>query len=534
MNRNLKILQINISKYFTDKNKNRAITRKENYMHSKINLNKAEQAINKINNSEIFRRNNHYKGIKSIKNLNLNQQISQSPNSKVKISFLNQFNNNSIYYSINKKDKSPLNGRESKLNTEVRSTKNKLIFTEEQIRKTKRVYDLEKTNIIYRTRILEDSKNNESIDGKKDNCISSYRFFPNYNRVRGFNYQNFNNGKKPETTKKKLLKIISKEDLFRADKNVTLINSPNHRNKIVIDINKNKLKKNNNNPERANPEEFIKIKKIGEGSFGKIFKAKWIHNNKNYAMKEMIFQSEDNLLYLQKKLKFIFDFQKKTKCDGLIKIYGYSYLKKKKDYYFYEIMELAERDWEQEINLRKKSYKYYTEKELFSITKQLIKALSLLQKNHITHRDIKLQNILVVNNKYKICDFGESRALSQKGIIVQPVRGSELYMSPVLFYGLNQKLLQVIHNTFKSDVFSLGMCILFAATLGCDCLYEIREMTDMNDIRKVLNKYLSKNYSKNFIEILMCMLEVKEKSRPDFIQMEKVISLYENCKNINL
>ena len=84
---------------------------------------------------------------------------------------------------------------------------------------------------------------------------------------------------------------------------MTLINSPNHRNKIVIDINKNKLKKNNNNPERANPEEFIKIKKIGEGSFGKIFKAKWIHNKKNYAMKETILQSEDNILYIQKKIK---------------------------------------------------------------------------------------------------------------------------------------------------------------------------------------------------------------------------------------
>ena len=274
---------------------------------------------------------------------------------------------------------------------------------------------------------------------------------------------------------------------------------------------------------------MIKKKKIGEGSFGKIFKAKWIHNNKNYAMKEMHFQSEDNLLFLQKKLKFIFDFQKKARCDGLIKIYGYSYLKKNKDYYFYEIMELADRDWEQEINLRKKSNKYYTEKELFSITKQLIEALSLLQKNHITHRDIKLQNILVVNNKYKICDFGESRALSQKGIIVQPVRGSELFMSPILFFGLNQKLLQIIHNTFKSDVFSLGMCILFAATLGCECLYEIREMNDMNNIRKILNKYLRKNYSENFIKILICMLEVKEKQRPDFIQMEKVISLCENC-----
>ena len=527
MKSNLKILQINISKYFNDKNISRTVTKKENHIRSRVNLN---QTASKSNCSEILRRSAPFKGIKSIKNINLNKQTSLSPNSKVKISYLNQFNNNSIYYSINKKDKSSMNGRESRLNTEMISSKNKLIFTESKIKRTTKIYDLQKTNIIYRTKILEDSKNNESMDGKKFNCISSYRYFPNYNKDKRFNYQNFQNGKKPETTKKKLLKIISKEDLFRAEKkvNVTLINSPKHSNKIGNEHNAFKSKKSNN-PERINPNEYIKIKKIGEGSFGKIFKAKWIHNNKNYAMKEMHFQSEDNLLFLQKKLKFIFDFQKKTRCDGLIKIYGYSYLKKNKDYYFYEIMELADRDWEQEINLRKKSNKYYTEKELFSITKQLIEALSLLQKNHITHRDIKLQNILVVNNKYKICDFGESRALSQKGIIVQPVRGSELFMSPILFFGLNQKLLQIIHNTFKSDVFSLGMCILFAATLGCECLYEIREMNDMNNIRKILNKYLRKNYSENFIKILICMLEVKEKQRPDFIKKKKVISLCENC-----
>ena len=184
--------------------------------------------------------------------------------------------------------------------------------------------------------------------------------------------------------------------------------------------------------------------------------------------------------------------------------------------------------------MRKKSQKYYTEKELFSITKQLIKTLSLLQKNHITHRDIKLQNILLVNNKYKICDFGESRTLNQKGIIVQPVRGSELYMSPILFYGLNQKLMHVTHNTYKSDIFSLGMCILFAATLDCNSLYEIREMNNMIKIRNVLIKYLGKKYSNDFIEILLCLLEVKEKKRPDFIQMEKIIDLYENVNKIKL
>ena len=383
---------------------------------------------------------------------------------------------------------------------------------------------------------MEDSKNNnQSIEHKKTNFISSYNFLQNYNTETNNNNKNLQTCKKPETTKKKLLKILSKKNLFNSEKNEKVIvsRSPNHIRKITI-FTTNRKQKSLNIPEIINPDEFIKLKKIGEGSFGKIFKAKWIKNNQNYAMKEMHFQTEDNFLFLQKKMKLIMDLEKKSKCDGIIKIYGYSQLKKKKDYYFYEIMELAQWDWEQEINIRKKLKKYYSEKELFSITKQLIKTLSFLQKNHITHRDIKLQNILLVNNKYKICDFGESRTLNQKGIIVQPIRGSELYMSPILFSGLNQKLSHVTHNTYKSDIFSLGMCILFAATLDCNSLYEIREMNNMIKIRNVLMKYLSKNYSSNFIEIILCLLEVKEKKRPDFIQMEKVIDLYENINKIKL
>ena len=114
--------------------------------------------------------------------------------------------------------------------------------------------------------------------------------------------------------------------------------------------------------------------------------------------------------------------------------------------------------------------------------------------------------------------------MNQKGVIVQPARGSELYMSPIQFFGLNQKLKQVQHNTYKSDVFSLGMCILFAATLSEDCLYDIRELTDMNHIKNILESYLSKRYSNVFIRLLLCFLEVDEKKRPDFIQMEKIIS----------
>ena len=184
-------------------------------------------------------------------------------------------------------------------------------------------------------------------------------------------------------------------------------------------------------------------------------------------------------------------------------------------------MEKAERDWDQEINVRAQYGLFYKENEIINIMKQLISTLSLLQKNHITHRDIKPQNILVINGKYKLCDFGEIRVLKRNGLIVQRVRGSELYMSPILFQGLHLKLIQVKHNTYKSDVFSLGMCLFYACSLTYIGVDSIRELTNMQRIKEIMFKHLRKRYSAEFIMFILLMLEVNEVNRPDFIQLEK-------------
>ena len=539
MNINVNPLEISVSNYYMSHIKDKSKIESENLLSSKNDINKTiyYRCSNHLRASMPINCTKYSKKIKQdIKSIKHDQFL--SPKSKVKISYLNHFNNNTIYYSNQKKV--DFEKKKAQLNTEIKSNRKRLIFENEKKNQSlhfKHIIEIQKNkDKIYNNQKTEDSKNNDIILNNKSNVISSYKFFRSYDNeiINNKRYLHTNKKIGSPNLKQKLLKMISKKNIFNIDKKEKineLNSSRQNKNDIINKITK-KINKIKTNSEIINPEEYIKLKKIGEGSFGKIFKAKWIQNNKNYALKEMHFQSEDNLLYLKKKLKLIMDLQKKTKRDGLIKIKGYSESKKKKDYYFYEIMELAERDWEQEISNRKKFYKFYTEKELFSIIKQLINTLSLLQQNHITHRDIKLQNILIINNKYKICDFGESRSLSQKGTIVQPVRGSELYMSPILFSGLNNKLLQVTHNTYKSDMFSVGMCILYAATLTCNSLYDIREMDDMNNIRSVLNNYMNGKYSNNFIEILMCMLEVNEKKRPDFIQMEKVITHYENvCIN---
>ena len=276
-----------------------------------------------------------------------------------------------------------------------------------------------------------------------------------------------------------------------------------------------------------NTAEFIIINLIGQGTFGKIYCVQWIKNNKLYAMKKLELQSSEELKEFQGKVKMVKKLYKKTNHSGFIKILGDKFIPLY-DYKcycnYYIILELGERDWEKEIQLRFLHQKYYSEYELYQIIYQLVKTLSLMQRYNVSHRDIKPQNILIINGIYKICDFGEARIIDGNGLVIQHVRGSQLYMSPILFYAYNHNVSQVLHNTYKSDVFSLGMCILLAATLSGYTLYDIREIIDINTITKIIFNALNGRYSKNIINLIIKMLQIDENLRMDFIELEKFIS----------
>ena len=271
-----------------------------------------------------------------------------------------------------------------------------------------------------------------------------------------------------------------------------------------------------------NLNEFQLAEQLGKGTFGKIFCVKWNKNNKLYALKKEILTDLDSINRRRNSGKIIQNFIKNTKSKGMINLYSTLLIKNNIDseYQYYELMEKAERDWDQEINLRSHFGIKYKEQEIIDIMKQLIHTLALLQKNHITHRDLKPQNILVVNGKYKLCDYGEIRLLKRDGFIVQRVRGSELYMSPILFYGLHHNLVQVKHNTYKSDVFSLGMCFFYASSLTYNGVDSIRELTNMQKIKEILFNHLNQRYSLKYMQFILEMLELNENKRPDFIQLE--------------
>ena len=278
-----------------------------------------------------------------------------------------------------------------------------------------------------------------------------------------------------------------------------------------------------------NIEEYILYKKLGEGSYGVIYSVFKQKEKKLYALKKIIAHTLNEIDEFTKEFELVHSCEHKN----IMKIYGICLrVLDSTTYALYVLMEYSNGDWDKEIRIHLAHRKNYTENELISILYQLTTALLFMQeKLKVSHRDIKPQNILTFNNGvYKLADFGEAKEVKISKQL-NTLRGTELYMSPALYDGLKNEKDDVSHNPFKSDVFSLGFCFLYAAALNFNLLYEIRDVNDSKIINIILHKHLKKNYSEKFIFILYKMLEIDENKRYDFPALIKEITTYYNINS---
>ena len=319
---------------------------------------------------------------------------------------------------------------------------------------------------------------------------------------------------------------IKKEKEKKKEEYNSLINEiviTNNLKDVISEDKIDNLSKNSKIPS-FDEDDYIYIKSIGEGSFGRIFLVQNKKTGEQYALKKVICKDYHELIKFEKEFELIYSLHN----NNIMKIY--KLLIKSLDITtscLYVLMEKGQSDWNQEIKHRSFNKKFYTENEIISILKQITSGLYFLEKKKIAHRDIKPQNILIFpGNVFKIADLGEAKNSAKNKIQMATLRGSELFMSPLLYNGLKYNKKNIRHNPFKSDVFSLGYCFLFAMSLHIRVLEDIRELNDMKKIKNIINKFIDRNrYSNKLIEIIYGMIELEEDKRFDFEQLEKEIKL---------
>jgi len=493
-NDNTKIINSNINESNNNTINNNNNTINNNTINNNNSINNNNKTINNIINNNINnnnRSNNIYNDINNTVNTNINSNKNNNINNIIK---------ENININKNKESNEIIN---LNINNNMLPIKSDLITNNEEYNKNLKDinYNALKNNI--------QSNNNENV-----------------NKISLNNLNNIENNHKLFELKLYFSSLEQEidENLPRTF-SFDIRNSQNHMNI---------LKSDNYEFKTFDSNYYTILHQIGKGSYGKIYLVEDPKTKEQFALKKIIIG--DSIELKENQDEYILT-QKLSKLNPELKIVKkYAIEIKKLDKYnlvMYVLMEVANCDWEQELINRQKDNAFYTEIELIEILKSLVNTLSFLQKQGISHRDVKPQNILCFGKDgYKLSDFGEAKSKKktliknnnfEENTTKQTIRGTELYMSPILFKALQKNSFDgVQYNAYKSDVFSLGMCFLLASCLNYQSLYEIREVYDMNILKGIVEKYL-KNYSKNYANLIINMLQINEKMRPDFIELNSMI-----------
>ena len=265
------------------------------------------------------------------------------------------------------------------------------------------------------------------------------------------------------------------------------------------------------------------IKKIGEGSYAKIYKVKKDSSDKTYVLKNIPVSEED---YSSMK-EILNESSILSTCDNI-------YVVKYYDSFFYSgtfniITEFCPYgDLFGYIKFYKERGSKIEEKIIWIIFIQLSLGLSYLHHKKILHRDIKTKNIFIKNNlTVKIGDFGIAKILNSTSSYAHTFIGTPYYISP--------ELCKDQPYNDKSDVWSLG-CVLYEL---CTLNHPFEGGTQVEIYEKIMTqkfKAISPEYSLELKKMVDLLLEKDEKKRPkmkDILRMKCVIDKA-NKYNINI
>uniref|UniRef100_A0A182SZ26 Membrane-associated tyrosine- and threonine-specific cdc2-inhibitory kinase n=1 Tax=Anopheles maculatus TaxID=74869 RepID=A0A182SZ26_9DIPT len=203
---------------------------------------------------------------------------------------------------------------------------------------------------------------------------------------------------------------------------------------------------NRHKPETYYEQCFEQLTKVGEGSFGEVFKVRSRTDGRLYAVKKSktYFRSTQCRELCLEEVRRYEQFSDHENCVKLYQAW-------EQDDRLYMQMELCRENLEVYAREQQK----LPDERIWSIMLDLLLALKSLHDRNLIHLDIKLDNILVTDDgTCKLADFGIVFDLSNSNHRYA-TEGDSRYMAPELMEGTYTK---------AADIFSLGIATLELAS----------------------------------------------------------------------
>eukprot|EP01083_Nonionella_stella_P034682 94873_1 len=162
-------------------------------------------------------------------------------------------------------------------------------------------------------------------------------------------------------------------------------------------------------PHKKKMNGFKRLGKLGEGTYGIVYKAKDLKSNRIVALKK-IRHSEDVTGLSSTTIREIALLKEVSEHQNIVTLYDVIIYGRS----LYLVFEFCEYDLKKYLNKCYKEGNALSSKQCKSILYQMLSALSYCHSVRIFHRDLKPQNILInaSTQSIKIADFGLARTFS--------------------------------------------------------------------------------------------------------------------------
>ncbi|KAH8829284.1 Pkinase-domain-containing protein [Flagelloscypha sp. PMI_526] len=193
---------------------------------------------------------------------------------------------------------------------------------------------------------------------------------------------------------------------------------------------------------------YSKLEKVGEGTYGVVYKAKDLQTNSIVALKKIRLEAEDEGVPSTaiREISLL----KELKDDNIVKLLDIIHSPDNKLYLVFEFLDV---DLKRYMDDSIGRHRPLSRQIIRKFTYQLTAGLLYCHSHRILHRDLKPQNLLIdANEDLKLCDFGLARAF---GI---PMR-TYTHEVVTLWYRAPEVLLGSRHYSTAIDMWSVG-CIV--------------------------------------------------------------------------